>query len=504
MPSGIDRQDFQFHADSGMLYGPDSFKSMVESSSIYYNATTITGEFPDDDLSDAQEIALSLLCVFSATLSLLGSSTIVYKILKNHSKTQSTPPYDRIMLGLSTCDIVASLTYAMSPFLLPSDTSTRVWAMGNETTCTGLGFLTQISTFWAIWYNCVLSFYYLLTVRFRVKRKEFCQKYELWFHLSGAIFFPVTAFLGFFGDWYSEMELATTCWIGEVPKGCTADGTCTGAGQLIAYIFAGIPIGLTIVALLVNNIMIYVYVRKTLSGVSQAVVVAPDVASSPTKSKSTKSKSIVSKETFHTKLIRIQEEKGCTSDDEEIGSDIDSRSVEQITPEESIVGSSVMNVDVKSSIEQDTLARSIVGSSILDNDNDSVANNQGSPTGHRRSTVTREEQMIREVATQGFLYVTTFLLAFTPAFVIQVLDSTGYGVADQAALYPLLVANNILLPLQGFFNVFVYTLPTYRRFSTANPDRSWCYNLKHALFDPNIPRMRSAVTTVVGGHRTNN
>ena len=147
---------------------------------------------PDSDinhLTDTQEKILSLLYVFSGALSAVGSSTIVYKVLKNRRKAT---PYDRLMLGLSSCDLVASLNYMWMPFLLPEDTSLRVWARGTDTTCTMIGFFTQFS-FAAIFYNCILSFYYLLTVRFGVKRQEFSKRYEPYFHTFTLFFFTATA-----------------------------------------------------------------------------------------------------------------------------------------------------------------------------------------------------------------------------------------------------------------------------------------------------------------------
>ena len=71
---------------------------------------------------------------------------------------------------------------------------------------------------------------------------------------------------------------------------------------------------------------------------------------------------------------------------------------------------------------------------------------------------TRDRRLIKEVAIQGFLYVSTFLLTLTPSFVLQVMYSTG--VDDQNILYPLAILNAMLLPLQGFFNVFIYIRPT--------------------------------------------
>ena len=216
-------QDFEMFDES--VYDPSLSIDATNDNSVVAANTTDEMPVSSTDLSDSQEITLILLQIFSATLSLIGSSVIVFKILRSLHRKQPSTPYDRIILGLSMCDIGASCTYAVSPFLLPKDTSNRIWAFGNETSCTWLGFLAQLSIFWAIWYNCILryesfsrkirvslvsidcisfpltsilrtllvfSFYYLLTVRFRVKREVFTKKYELWMHLTGAIFFPVS------------------------------------------------------------------------------------------------------------------------------------------------------------------------------------------------------------------------------------------------------------------------------------------------------------------------
>lgn len=226
-------------------------------------------EGPSTDLTDAQEKALILLQIFSATLSLIGSSVIVCKILKTKEcGKKSSSPYDRIILGLSSCDLVSSVTFAASPFMLPRETSSRVWAFGNDGTCTLLGFLIQSFCFWAIWYNCILSFYYLLTVRFQVKRKEFSRKYELWMHLSGLIFFPLTAAIGFVGNFYAEERYNMICWIGEVPKGCYDTGNCWG--PIVAYIFGVPAIVITPLAVVINNLVIYVFVRNTFGSVTAA------------------------------------------------------------------------------------------------------------------------------------------------------------------------------------------------------------------------------------------
>ena len=386
------------------------------------NEVTNTTSSLSSDLTDSQEIILYLLQVCAGTLSLIGSSTILFKIFRNLRKDDYTTPYERMILGLSTCDVLSSITYAIGPFLLPSATSKRPWALGNDSTCTYLGFFNQLACFWAVWYNCLLSFYYLLTVRFQVKNSVFREKYEFLMHLSGAIFFPVTATTAFFGDWYSEERYAMTCWIGEVPKGCSED-ECW-AGVLIAYIFGAIPSIFTLLSVIINNLVIYMFVRKLL------------LSSEPRNSG-----------LFST---RVSSERFAANEQ---------RSEGNVTNE---------NSDIENH----------VSFSVVDT----------IPT----ARLTRKERLAKEAAVQGFLYVSCFLLTYTPASIIAVIEgNVEVGKENLSRLYPLMVLNSMLLPLQGFFNVFIYVKPSYDRFREANPQKSKWSILKKALFEPNIPKMGS-------------
>jgi len=381
------------------------------------------------DLSDSQEITIIIIQMCAATLSLIGSSIIVFKILRTLAKQKRTTPYDRIILGLSSCDILASITYALGPFLLSRDTSQRVWAFGTDKSCQMLGFLMQLSGLWAIWFNCILSFYYLLTVRFRVKRSTLRRKYELWMHLPGIIFFPVTAATGYFAGWYGEQALTMMCW---VRNGRFA--------ELVAYIYGAIPMVVTFLSLVVNNIVIYVYVRRSLT-------------STPEQSTHFKASATTAASTDNDEEDEEEEE------DFNIG----------------VSATSIPNASID------------VGES-------------NSATEDIFEMTEVQKRLTSETAVQGFLYVASFLLTATPVFAIQVLDgSFGFEEDDQGKIYWLLVVNAIFQPLQGFFNVFIYVKPSYSRFRASDPSQPKWAVLKRALFDPNIPKMKSVMGTTVGG-----
>ena len=181
--------------------------------------TTTTTEDTNDDfwreissLTDRQEMTLSLLQISSATLSIIGSTIIIYQVWNCERHRRMS--YGRILLGLSLADLVASTSFALAPFLLPADTSQRVWASGNNVSCNFLGFWSQLA-YLAPWYNGVLGFYYYLTIRWGMMRSAFAKKYEKWIHIFSVGFFFSSALFGSIIGIYSESELGQGCWVGK-------------------------------------------------------------------------------------------------------------------------------------------------------------------------------------------------------------------------------------------------------------------------------------------------
>jgi len=345
-------------------------------------------------LTDDEVKILSVLTLISSCMSILGSAVIIRKVVVSRS---NSTPYNRIMLGLSCSDIVASISYALGPFLVPAKSSQRVWAVGNETSCSILGWLTQVGLS-AVWYNALLSFYYLLTVRFGISRHEFARRYEKFFHGLTWIFFICTASVGYAMDYYDEFDVGQGCWIGEIPKGCTADGTCTGRGRIIGWTFGGIWVGMTYLALVINNVTIYSYVRKALQ-----LKVQPMMAVTTTVTEATA--------------------EGCGG--VEGGSGRDFLQASFVTTGSN--GGINNNLPGFSSTEE-----------------------RFDPELEERAL--RNEAHVEEVASQGLLYVGFFMISFSPAFALGIMDSFGYGPSDEGSVYPLLLAGATLVPLQGYVN----------------------------------------------------
>ena len=198
-------------------------------------------------LSDAQEKDLAILPLFSALLSILGSSAIIR--LSSTLKTS----YERILFGLSVADLSSSTVNALGAFLVPRDSSHRIWAVGNDTTCAALGTLYQITTAGFL-YSGMLSLYFLLTIRFRVTETWFAKYVEPGMHVSAAGGPLLTGFIGLGLGVYGEVRLGPGCW--TVPD--------RQHGEMFGWMATAIPMVLTLTGVIGGQIMIYRHCRQVL------------------------------------------------------------------------------------------------------------------------------------------------------------------------------------------------------------------------------------------------
>jgi hypothetical protein len=183
-------------------------------------------------ISDAQDKVLAILPIPSAILSILGSSAIIYTAVKRRRRRKWTP-YMRLLLGLSICDVIASVTIGIAAFLRRRE-SQRVWSFGNDAACSAAGALFQFS-FSAMLYNAMLSFYFLMTARFGVKNAVIAKWMEPIMHFV-SIFYPlITATVGAIVGVYSETAMGLGCWVRFL--GCFLFPAFTYMFGALSYVF---------------------------------------------------------------------------------------------------------------------------------------------------------------------------------------------------------------------------------------------------------------------------
>lgn len=98
----------------------------------------------------------------------------------------------------------------------------------------------------------------------------------------------------------------------------------------------------------------------------------------------------------------------------------------------------------------------------------------------------------KEASVLMILYVASFVLCVSPIIVTEAFEYfLGRSRFESNAFYAVRVLYATVMPLQGFFNFFIYTRPAYKRFRVANPTKSASFVMHQALFNPRIPSLHS-------------
>jgi len=143
------------------------------------------------------KLVLASISRFTASLSIIGSSAIMYMIISDR-KSKLRHPYHRIMLMMSTFDVIQSLTIAVGAAAIPRE-SDFYGAKGNERSCDAQGFFMMLGYAVPL-YNSCLQIFYVLSIRYGISAQQF-SKFEpalhaisILFPLSWAVFFTARGY----------------------------------------------------------------------------------------------------------------------------------------------------------------------------------------------------------------------------------------------------------------------------------------------------------------------
>jgi hypothetical protein len=114
----------------------------------------------------------------SATLSLIGSILIIHEFFSRSPDHRST--YHHLMLAISCYDVISSIAYIFTGVLVPTSAG-QYESHGNGATCKLQGFLIQLGQT-SLFYNLLLSVYFLLLVKYNWKERRF-RKYRNYVHV---------------------------------------------------------------------------------------------------------------------------------------------------------------------------------------------------------------------------------------------------------------------------------------------------------------------------------
>jgi hypothetical protein len=216
----------------------------------------------ESDLTLGQQVAITLVPAFSGTLSILGSSCIIWLLLADNRKKLKSVKY-RFLFALCWCDVVNSLCFVFFSLPIPKDTP-GVWgAMGNYASCNAQGFFLQIGITGSF-YNGALSLYFYKSVCSSMKDEQIAKKYEKWIHIVSLLWPVGTGIAAWQQDLYSYSGLG--CWIAPEPLRCHRrdDIDCIRGenAYIYAWVYCGIPLILLCLYIVYSMGMIYIQVKE--------------------------------------------------------------------------------------------------------------------------------------------------------------------------------------------------------------------------------------------------
>ncbi len=133
----------------------------------------------------------------SATISTISSLFIMIAIQRSQLKLKRI--YNRIMLGVSTMDIISSIAIAFTTLPIPASytefSTILPGASGNIVTCNIQGFVVTVGYIGSMLYFVFLTFYYLCRIQFHMSEEKFQKRFELILHflcISGPLVVSVS------------------------------------------------------------------------------------------------------------------------------------------------------------------------------------------------------------------------------------------------------------------------------------------------------------------------
>lgn len=464
---------------------------------IVFHEWSMETEEPIGGLSDTQEKILALLPIPTALLSIFGSVTIIIMAFRSRSRRHWTP-YTRLLLGMSVSDIYFSFHISISTFLRPRETSPRVWAFGNDTSCSIDGFLGQLA-YSAILYNGMLSYYFLFAARFGLNNKTISKYIEPSMHVLSIGFPLVTASVGLVMGVYAEPTMGMGCWVNDYPRNCGDGLDDTGEECLsgeIGWIFGGLPFLFVGASLVINNLMIWAFVRKHTAHASQTQPQHPKKALKPTLSRCSSSKS-------------VQEILKANSNVTTTGSNRDDYSMIS-EPDKTIFGSyhgETTSAGKRSQVESD---EEDGRENRYDDDTEEHEVSSSHSTNHRHHQQLRKDQIqrLQLVKEQALLFVGSYFLCNGWSGILSLFengaDSNEEEIALSVQIYWVSVLHHLLLPLQGFLNMLVYIRPKYMKHRKEFPEQSKFWAFQRVMHGENLlPAKEGAPSALLIQHPAN-
>ena len=159
-----------------------------------------------------EQRVLAILPHVTGLFSVGGSATIIWTVLRDRKKWAK--PYYRLLLAMSTSDLLASVAFGLSTLPMPRGTEDVYAPLGNVGTCSAQGFFVQAGIASPM-YNFMLSLYFIMQVKYSMTEGQIRKKAEGITHGVSVGFGLGTSFLCLGLGLFNESSLVrSSFWCG--------------------------------------------------------------------------------------------------------------------------------------------------------------------------------------------------------------------------------------------------------------------------------------------------
>jgi hypothetical protein len=197
-----------------------------------------------------QQLAADIIPRITAMMSILGSSFIIYEVLKNPKKRGMA--YHLQMLALSIADFL----YSTSWFVYN-------WPAPDSGWCTARGFLTLLTNTPEAMLNAGVCVYYLFFVNFAWSEEKIL-RYQRVLIIFPIIWGLISAILTLAQGMINPVPVTGDCWLYQAPAGCTGS-ECTPDEHyyhLYRFVFVQIPLWISFGIGVISMCFVYYKVSK--------------------------------------------------------------------------------------------------------------------------------------------------------------------------------------------------------------------------------------------------
>jgi hypothetical protein len=174
---------------------------------------------PEDvynQLSPAKYYSALVIVIISCLLSIIGSITIAYLIVRKRLWQKDF--FQRIMLCLCVADLISTVATLFQPLVLPRFTRLPL-AFGTVRSCEAAAFLSLFV--WASYlYSAEISLYFLLTIRYHWKEDRIKSVLEPWVHILPWVFPLILGSVALAFSCFNPSSVLGVCTFATYPVDC--------------------------------------------------------------------------------------------------------------------------------------------------------------------------------------------------------------------------------------------------------------------------------------------